>query len=194
MLRRLLNNFLHHFKLTLIYVTHVHVVVLTFADVVVVMTNGRVVQKGGPEALFLRPDHSFVGYFIGSPGMNLCPVELDADGIKLGAQRIALDADTLAALKQAAGPLKLGIRPEFVRLAHEGERGAARAQLLRAQQLGNYQLVTAQCDGHLFNAKLEPHLRVPDGGAVWLKLVAPETVFFSNDERIPVKVAERTER
>jgi glycerol transport system ATP-binding protein len=194
MLRRQLKKIHQQLKLTLIYVTHDQVEALTFADEVVVMTNGRVVQKGGPEALFLRPDHAFVGYFIGSPGMNLCPVELDADGIKLGAQRIALDADTLAALKQAGGPFKLGIRPEFVRLAHEGERGAARAQLLRAQQLGNYQLVTAQCDGQLFNAKLEPHLRVPDGGTVWLKLVAPETVFFSNDERIPVKVAERTER
>jgi glycerol transport system ATP-binding protein len=192
-LRRQLKKIHQQLKLTLIYVTHDQVEALTFADEVVVMTNGRVVQKGGPEALFLRPDHAFVGYFIGSPGMNLCPVELDADGVKLGAQRVALDPDTLTALKEAGGPLKLGIRPEFVRLAHEGEPGAARAQLLRAQQLGNYQLVTAQCDGHLFNAKLEPHVRVPDG-AVWLKLAAPETVFFSNDERIPVKVAERTVR
>jgi glycerol transport system ATP-binding protein len=193
-LRRQLKRIHQQLKLTLIYVTHDQVEALTFADEVVVMTNGRVVQKGGPEALFLRPDHAFVGYFIGSPGMNLCPVELDTDGIRLGTQRIALDADTLAALKQAAGPFKLGIRPEFVRLAHEGEHGAARAQLLRAQQLGNYQLVSAQCDGHLFNAKLEPRVRVPDSGTVWLKLVAPETVFFSNDERIPVKIAERTER
>ncbi len=192
-LRRQLKKIHQQLKLTLIYVTHDQVEALTFADEVVVMTNGRIVQQGGPEALFLRPDHAFVGYFIGSPGMNLCPVDLDADGVKLGSQHLTLDADTLAALKRANGTLRLGIRPEFVRIANDGEPGAVKAQLLRAQQLGNYQLVTAQCDGHLFNAKVEPRLRVPPG-QVWLKLAAPETVFFSNDERIAVKVAERTAR
>ncbi len=58
-----------------------------------------------------------------------------------------------------------------------------KAQLLRAQPLGNYQLVTAECDGHVFRAKVEPHVRLNEG-PVWLRLAAPETVFFANDERI----------
>ncbi|CAG9196115.1 SN-glycerol-3-phosphate transport ATP-binding protein ugpC (TC 3.A.1.1.3) [Paraburkholderia sabiae] len=188
MLRRQLKKIHQQLKLTLIYVTHDQVEALTFADEVVVMTNGRVVQKGGPEALFLRPDHSFVGYFIGSPGMNLCPVSLDESAIKLGSQRIAVDANTLATLKNTSGDLKLGIRPEFVRLANDGESGAVKAQVTRAQQLGNYQLVTANCEGHVFNAKMEPNLRVVDG-PVWLRVAAPETVYFSNDERIAVRAA-----
>ncbi len=182
-LRRQLKKIHQQLKLTLIYVTHDQVEALTFADEVVVMTNGRVVQKGDPGALFLRPDHAFVGYFIGSPGMNLCPIELNADGIKIGTQHLQLDSPTLETLKHANGMLTLGIRPEFVRVVSDGEPGAVKAHLLRVQQLGNYQLVTAQCDGHVFRAKVEPHLRV-DEGAVWLKLATAETVFFSNDERI----------
>jgi glycerol transport system ATP-binding protein len=115
--------------------------------------------------------------------MNLCPVDLDADGIRIGTQHVRLDAHTLDTLKHASGTLTLGIRPEFVRVVNDGEPGAVKANVLRVQQLGNYQLVTAQCDGHTFRAKLEPHLRVGDG-AVWLKLAAAQTVFFSNDERI----------
>jgi glycerol transport system ATP-binding protein len=182
-LRRQLKKIHQQLKLTLIYVTHDQVEALTFADEVVVMTNGLVVQKGGPEALFLRPDHAFVGYFIGSPGMNLCPVDLDADGLKIGTQHLQLDPHTLDALKRANGTLTLGIRPEFVRVVDESQSGAVKAHVLRVQQLGNYQLVTAQCDGHVFRAKVEPHRRVGEG-AVWLKLAVPETVFFSNDERI----------
>src|SRR5258708_2620801 len=182
-LRRQLKKIHQQLKLTLIYVTHDQVEALTFADEVVVMTNGRVVQKGDPEALFLRPDHAFVGYFIGSPGMNLCPVDLDADGVKIGTQRLQLDANTLDTLKHANGTLTLGIRPEFLRLASDNEPGAVRAQLLRAQPLGNYQLVTAECDGHVFRAKVEPHVRLNEG-PVWLRLAPPETVFFANDERI----------
>jgi glycerol transport system ATP-binding protein len=197
MLRRQLKKIHQQLKLTLIYVTHDQVEALTFADEVVVMTNGRVVQKGGADALFLRPDHAFVGYFIGSPGMNLCPIELDADGAKIGSQRLPLDAGTLATLRaahqQTNCALKLGIRPEFVRLSQEGGAGAVNARVLRAQQLGNYQLVTAQCDGHVFNARLEPHLRVVDGPA-WLHLVAPETVYFCNDERIETRSFEGAAR
>ena len=54
--------------LLMIYVTHDQTEALTFADRVVVMNDGQAVQIGTPEELFERPDHTFVGYFIGSPG------------------------------------------------------------------------------------------------------------------------------
>ena len=54
----------------MIYVTHDQVEALTFADRVVVMYDGSIVQVGTPVELFNKPNHTFVGYFIGSPGMN----------------------------------------------------------------------------------------------------------------------------
>ena len=57
--------------LLMIYVTHDQVEALTFADKVVVMNDGRAVQIGTPAELFERPEHTFVGYFIGSPGHEL---------------------------------------------------------------------------------------------------------------------------
>ncbi|MBZ4312389.1 sugar ABC transporter ATP-binding protein, partial [Mycobacterium tuberculosis] len=51
--------------LTMIYVTHDQTEALTFADTVVVMHDGSVVQSGTPEELFARPAHTFVGYLIG---------------------------------------------------------------------------------------------------------------------------------
>src|SRR5690606_2597411 len=55
---------------TLVYVTHDQTEALTFADTVVVMDEGEVMQRGTPDELFERPAHTFVGNFIGSPGMN----------------------------------------------------------------------------------------------------------------------------
>ena len=60
----------------MVYVTHDQTEALTFADKVVVMYEGEVVQIGTPEDLFERPAHTFVGYFIGSPGMNVLPAEI----------------------------------------------------------------------------------------------------------------------
>ena len=76
-LRTQLKALHHEFGHTMIYVTHDQTEALTFADKVVVMHDGRVVQVGTPEELFERPEHTFVGYFIGSPGMNLLDARVE---------------------------------------------------------------------------------------------------------------------
>ncbi|ADJ62485.1 ABC-type sugar transport system, ATPase component protein [Herbaspirillum seropedicae SmR1] len=182
-LRQKLKEIHHQLKLTLIYVTHDQVEALTFADEVVVMTEGKVVQQGKPEALFLRPDHTFVGYFIGSPGMNFCPVRLEGDAVLLGQQRLQIEAAQLQALKNSNGELKLGIRPEFVELAAPGATGAVSAEITQVQHLGTSQLVTAQFEGMSVKARLSPEMKIATGNQ-WLRLAKPETIYFSNDERI----------
>ena len=59
------------YKTTLVYVTHDQNEAMTFADNIIVMSEGEVVQTGSPKELFERPNTTFVGYFIGSPAMNL---------------------------------------------------------------------------------------------------------------------------
>jgi glycerol transport system ATP-binding protein len=182
-LRQKLKQIHHQHKLTLIYVTHDQVEALTFADEVVVMTNGKVVQQGKPEALFVRPDHTFVGYFIGSPGMNFYPLQIDGDAVVIGQQRVGVDAGQLQALKNANGELKLGIRPEFVELTAAGAPGAVSANVVQVQHLGTSQLLTAEFGGQIVKARIGASVKL-DGGQQWLRLAKAETIFFSNDERI----------
>ena len=75
-LRSKLKELHQRVKATMIYVTHDQTEALTFADQVVVMQLGEVVQIGTPVELFERPAHTFVGHFIGSPGMNVLPCEV----------------------------------------------------------------------------------------------------------------------
>ena len=76
-LRTQLKSLHREFGHTMIYVTHDQTEALTFADKVVVMHDGRVVQMGTPQDLFETPAHTFVGYFIGSPGMNLLDAKVE---------------------------------------------------------------------------------------------------------------------
>ena len=71
LLRSKLKELHQRIRRTMIYVTHDQTEALTFAEQVVVMNEGRVVQIGSPVELFERPRHTFVGHFIGSPGMNV---------------------------------------------------------------------------------------------------------------------------
>src|SRR5918994_2892729 len=76
-LRSTLKDIHRALDITMIYVTHDQTEALTFADKVVVMHDGAVVQTGTPDELFERPAHTFVGHFIGSPGMNLLPCRVE---------------------------------------------------------------------------------------------------------------------
>ncbi|MGP1614487.1 MAG: ABC transporter ATP-binding protein, partial [Pollutimonas bauzanensis] len=134
-LRRKLKQIHHELKLTLIYVTHDQVEALTFAEEIMVMSRGKVVQVGTPEALFERPAHTFVGHFIGSPGMNILPIEAAGGMALLGGQPVALPAG----MQLAAGQLKLGIRPEYTRLAAPGQPGVVAATVEKVQNVGTYQ-------------------------------------------------------
>jgi glycerol transport system ATP-binding protein len=119
-LRTKLKELHDRFEHTMIYVTHDQTEALTFADKVVVMYEGEVVQIGTPEELFDRPDHTFVGYFIGSPGMNIVPCELQGSHALVSQHRIELGRHYEV---QADGRVELGVRPEFIRFAAAGETG-----------------------------------------------------------------------
>ena len=189
-LRRKLKQIHHELKLTLIYVTHDQVEALTFADHVVVMTRGRAVQIGSASELFERPQHTFVGHFIGSPGMNFLPARSNGSGIDVLGLQMAAPASI-----RAAGDVTLGVRPEYVSLAKPNDVGAVPAVVTQSQDIGTYWLVTASVgDGGerraVIRARVSPQQRIPrPGEAVWLTIVGPHTCFYKNDELIPEAAA-----
>ena len=165
-LRRKLKQIHNELKLTLVYVTHDQVEALTFADQVVVMTRGRAVQIGTASELFERPRHTFVGHFIGSPGMNFLPASLLPGA--------------------PAGATKLGVRPEYVTLAAPNAAGALPATVTQAQDIGTYWLLTATVgDGAIVRARLRPDQVIPKvGTTVWLGLVGAHTCFYKDEELV----------
>jgi glycerol transport system ATP-binding protein len=181
-LRRKLKQIHHELKLTLIYVTHDQVEALTFADQVVVMTRGRAVQVGSASELFERPRHTFVGHFIGSPGMNFLPARWQG-GIEVAGH--ALGAAQAPAALASGGDFMLGVRPEYVALSAAGQPGALPARLLKRQDIGTYQLLTAQVGDQLLRARLSPEAAAPTvGETVWLQLVGPRTCYYRNEELV----------
>ncbi|MGC3986430.1 MAG: ABC transporter ATP-binding protein [Pseudorhodoferax sp.] len=179
-LRRKLKQIHHELKLTLVYVTHDQVEALTFADQVVVMTRGRAVQVGSASELFERPRHTFVGHFIGSPGMNFVAAQcqagqLHAAGRALGAAPAGL----------ADGPLTLGVRPEYLALAAAEASGALPATVTRLQDVGTYQLLTVRSGEQVLKARLAPGLPAPAVGATaWLQALGPHTCLYRNEELV----------
>lgn len=178
-LRRKLKQIHHELRLTLLYVTHDQVEALTFADEIVVMTRGRAVQVGSAEALFERPQHTFVGHFIGSPGMNFLPVHAAGGQLRFAGESLP------AGRALPEGDLKLGVRPEYVSLAAAGAPGAVRATATQVQDIGTHFLLTADVAGHVVKARLDPQEVAPAAGdLVWLRVLGEHSCFYRDEELV----------
>ncbi len=152
-LRSKLKELHQRVRATMIYVTHDQTEALTFADQVVVMQDGMVVQIGSPVELFERPAHTFVGHFIGSPGMNVIPCDLRDGAAFIGDRRV------MAAPGLTGGRSEIGVRPEFVTFG----AGGIPARVIRVADVGKSRVVETRIGDHKVNAILDEAAEVPEG-------------------------------
>ena len=180
-LRRKLKQIHHELKLTLIYVTHDQVEALTFAEEVVVMTRGRAVQTGSADALFEKPRHTFVGHFIGSPGMNFLPAQVEGDVLRVCGQVLAWHG----ANKLPQGDLQLGIRPEYLEQTAPEAAGALAFTVNRLQDVGTHFMLTASVAGSVVKSRLASALNLPKTDeVVWLRVMCPHTCMYASQELV----------
>ena len=154
-LRSKLKELHQRIGMTMIYVTHDQTEAMTFAERVVVMHEGAVVQVGTPVELFERPQHTFVGHFIGSPGMNILPCDLE-DGVARFAGRAVPVANAVPA--HATGRAQIGVRPEFVRFAASG---GIPVRVGRVADAGRHQVVETRHGETVIRVLVDEQERVP---------------------------------
>ena len=96
---------------TTVYVTHDQTEALTMGDRIAVLKDGILQQVGTPRDLYEKPNNVFVAGFIGSPAMNLFPVDLaSAGGIQFGSAVVDADIDKPTNATQVIA----GVRPEDI--------------------------------------------------------------------------------
>jgi glycerol transport system ATP-binding protein len=139
---------------TMIYVTHDQIEALTFAEKVVVMYEGTVVQVGTPVDLFNHPKHTFVGYFIGSPGMNVLPCTVDDGQPVFGNNPLPVHRRIKGEL---SGKLEVGVRPEFVKFSAEG----IPVTIEKVEDLGRYQVLTLAHESETIKMVMQEDQSIP---------------------------------
>ncbi|WP_273204102.1 ABC transporter ATP-binding protein [Marinobacter subterrani] len=181
-LRRKLKQIHEQFDITMVYVTHDQLEASTFADKIAVMYGGQIVQFGTPTELFERPNHTFVGFFIGSPGMNLIEVQRCPRGVCFGSIVVPLDEWQVEVLqRQKTSNLKIGIRPEFVEVSDQATDETFEATVLDVEDLGTYKIVTVELGHETLKARQNEEFEAEIGGVVhlsfpkqWLMLYVDE--------------------
>jgi glycerol transport system ATP-binding protein len=174
-LRSKLKEIHKKFDTTMIYVTHDQTEALTFADKVVVMYDGEVVQVGTPQALFEKPDHTFVGYFIGSPGMNVLPATVEGSTAVINGQTLKLGR---APVIPTGTKVEIGIRPEFFLTT---TTGGISARVVRVEDIGRQKILRCEIGKHRVAVILAEDAFVPTG---YITLTAdPKNIHVYSDSR-----------
>ena len=143
---------------TMIYVTHDQTEALTFADQVVVMHEAEIVQVGTPVELFEKPKHTFVGHFIGSPGMNILPCKIDNGNISINGNKIETKANING---NSFSKTEVGIRPEFVEFNKEG----LPVKILKVSNTGRHKIVDTESESGKIKVIAKPSDEIPSGSA-----------------------------
>lgn len=158
--------------LTVVYVTHDQSEALTMSDRIAVFHEGRVVQQGTPDALYMQPHDAFVAGFIGENNMLSGSVAAMADGHV----RVAL-ADGPDVVATPVGDLAHGaqvlvaVRPEAIRVSSDHASGdnTCRAVVTSHIYFGDHQrLLTEIGAGHRVTVKVPADAAAVAGQAIYL--------------------------
>jgi ABC-type sugar transport system ATPase subunit len=179
---RAFKQFRQRFRQTIIYVTHDQTEAMTLADQIALMQHGQISQCAAPRRLYEEPATEFGGWFLGSPGMNFLSPRLEADG------GLAFDvfATPIENSPGATTDLRLGIRPEYVRVLPIDTPGTVRARVLRRSiTIGGQVLLTLEVGETRLKAKVGPHVARIAGEEVGVECPLQHAVFFRGGVRLP---------
>jgi sn-glycerol 3-phosphate transport system ATP-binding protein len=166
-MRREILSLQRRLGITMLYVTHDQTEAMSMADQIVLLRDGHIEQDASPAEIYARPATSFAASFIGTPPMNLFPLEARSDGMVLR----GTDGPILAhiTIPDAMG----GIRPENLRLA---ERGIP-VRVKHAEYLGADTVVACSIAETTLLARVPGHVMLDDGASVCLATDEPIHLF-----------------
>ncbi|HSZ93392.1 MAG TPA: ABC transporter ATP-binding protein [Acetobacteraceae bacterium] len=153
--------------ITMLYVTHDQTEAMGMADQIVLLRDGHIEQDAPPAEIYARPATSFCASFIGTPPMNLFPLERCGSGMVLPGS----DGPILA--PPTKGQLLGGIRPENFHLAEQG----IAARVRHAEYLGADTVVACAAGDVPLLARLPGRVVLADGAPVCLATEAPIHLF-----------------
>ncbi len=171
-----------HIRQTVVYVTHDQTEAMTLADQIALMRDGRIVQCATPRQLYDEPNSEFGGWFLGNPGMNF----LSPQDSRSGALHFDALSHPLAVPAGGSDGLRIGIRPEYVRVAPAAGPETVQARVLRRSvSIGGQHLLTLSVGATQLKAKIAADVATQLGAQTFVACPLEHLVFFRAGDRLP---------
>lgn len=184
LLRRKLKELHRRLGLTMIYVTHDQQEALTFAEQVTVMSTGKVLQTGTPKELHRAPQAPFVGYFIGSPGMNLFEATSEGRLLHVGNLHISIGE---ALGNDGTARVQVGIRPEFVDVSQVGGPNSFPCEVMAVTLTGTARIIELQGAGLSFKARVAEDAPFATGDTVHTSFPPQHLMVYVDESAVDIR-------
>jgi ABC-type sugar transport system ATPase subunit len=136
----------------MIYVTHDQVEAMTLADRIVILNLGNIEQVGTPDEIYNNPANIFVAQFIGTPKMNILPLN-NENIISDNKINFLGNEITFEKIKFNKRNYFLGIRPEHFNLSNDSQF-KFKPKIDLVENLGNEKIVYMSNDNLELSAKI----------------------------------------
>ncbi len=181
---------------TTIYVTHDQTEAMTMGDRIAVMNQGQIQQVDTPLEIYNHPANLFVAQFIGSPPMNLIPVQVKLP-LSIGNNqfRITLSAEWEPVLNQCANrSIIMGIRPEHLTLGLPATKNF-RGIVETVEALGNDTYIAVKINdleqpNLTLQVRVAPDKLVAVGEEVWLSVAIDKVHLFDRDTGLAIRLVD----
>jgi ABC-type sugar transport system ATPase subunit len=155
---------------------------MTLSDCIVVMNDGRIAQCGAPREVYTNPDSKFVGWFLGNPGMNFIEVTPIARQDHIWIESPFLGVPLAVPDKVRHQALKIGFRPEFVRLCDGVQNRGFTARVVRKSLTTAGQiLLLLERNGITFKAKIGQTDGLRLGQELRIEIPREKLLLFGDD-------------
>jgi len=171
---------------TMIYVTHDQVEAMTLADRVVILNAGQIEQVGTPLELYRQPNSRFVAEFIGTPKMNLIPLDQavkqdSAVELTLLGKSIAFPTSRLTG--DLSNQTIMGIRPEHMHLVDHAADLTGKVELVEHLGSEAYAHILLS-SGQTIIVKASARIDLADGQQVHIQLEVDEMILLNDQDRV----------
>jgi multiple sugar transport system ATP-binding protein len=173
-------------KMTAIYVTHDQAEAMALADMIAIMSEGKLMQYGPPLDVYAKPNNSFVAGFVGNPPTNILNAQFSVDGgggiLKVDQARIHIDSSIAKMIMEKVGDgaeVLVGVRPEDVKVFNSKKSESDLEIVVESMEpLGSSIVVSSLVDGKNFRLVLPPENAVAPGSHLWLEWEASKIHVF----------------
>ena len=169
--------------ITSIYVTHDQSEALVMSDEIIVMSKGKIEQRGGPLEIYSRPVNEYVSNFIGVANLLKAKVR-DSEWFRSGRRGSdSQDGQTMTVPCQigpgigAGDDAVLSVRPENVHAVREGNgNDDVEGEVTHAIFLGNYVDCRVKWGDFEWKVIAHPRARLKAGEKVFLQFDPEHTL------------------
>jgi multiple sugar transport system ATP-binding protein len=173
-------------KMTAIYVTHDQAEAMGLADMIAIMSEGKLMQYGPPLEVYSKPKNSFVAGFVGNPPTNILIARFSVDGgagvLKVDQASINIDSSTAKMIRDKVGDgaeVLVGVRPEDIEV-FTSKRSESDLEIVveSMEPLGSSIVISSLVDDKIFRLVLPPGNAVAPGNHLWLRWEANKMHIF----------------